>query len=96
MEKENKKYTTNENGFYTNYTEEDTLRSKQELKESGTCSIKNPEFYELWKWDDPDKEKDEETKRLVREKWLKDREAIKLHYSYREKGRKKKYKGGSQ
>lgn len=63
MEKENKKYLTNENSF---------------------------------KWDDGNNLKDKETKKLERDKWLKDREALKLFYSYREKVRKKRYKGGSQ
>jgi hypothetical protein len=74
--KEKKVYTTDENGFYTNYTAEDTLRAKQELKESGTCPVTNPEFYELWKWDDPNKVDDEETKRLKRERYLKVREQV--------------------
>jgi hypothetical protein len=74
--KTTKTYTTDENGFYTNYTEEDTLRSKQELKESGLCPMTNPEFYELWVWDNPNKVDDEETKRLKRERYLKVREQV--------------------
>ena len=94
--KAKKVYTTDENGFYTNYTEEDTLRSKQELKESGNCPMTNPEFYELWKWDDPNKVEDEETKRLKRERNLRIREEVRLYFSYRNGVNKKKYKGGAQ
>jgi hypothetical protein len=79
--KTTKTYTENENGFYTNYTEEDTLRSKQELKESGNCPMTNPEFYELWKWEDSEnKLEDEKTKSLKREKWLREREALRQHF----------------
>jgi len=74
--KTTKTYTLNEEGFYTNYTKEDALRSKQELKESGTCPMTNPEFYELWKWDNPNKVEDEETKRLKRERRLRLREQV--------------------
>ena len=74
--KTTKTYTTDENGFYTNFTKEDTLKFKQELKESGTCPMTNPEFYELWKWDDPNEVEDEETKRLERERCLKVREQV--------------------
>lgn len=93
---EKKVYTLNEDGFYTNYTKEDCLRAGQELKESGTCPITDPEFYGLWKWDDPNQVKDEETKRLDRERRLKVREEIKRYYAYRENRRRKKYKGGTQ
>jgi len=72
-----KEYTKDENGFYTNYTTEDALREMKEYKDSGTCTIKNPEFYTLWKWDDPNKVEDEETKKLKREKRLKVRELVK-------------------
>lgn len=94
--KAKKVYTTDENGFYTNYTAEDTLRAKQELKESGTCPVTNPEFYELWKWDDPNMVEDEETKRLNRERNLRRREEVRLYFSYRNGVNKKKYKGGTQ
>lgn len=80
--KTNKTYTKNENGFYTNYTEEDALRNMKELKESGDCGMTNPEFYTLWKWDN-NKVEDEETKRLKREEWLKDREALKSYFRKR-------------
>lgn len=74
--KTTKTYTLDENGFYTNYTKEDCLRAGQELKESGTCPMTDPEFYGLWKWDDPNKVEDEETKRLKRERRLKVREQV--------------------
>ena len=94
--KPKKVYTTNEKGFYTNYTKEDALREMNELKESGTCHVTNPEFYELWKWDDPNKVEDEETKRLKRERNLRIRDEVRLYFSYRNGVNKKKYKGGSQ
>lgn len=72
-----KTYTKNENGFYTNYTTEDTLREMEEFKNSETCPMTNPEFYTLWKWDNPNEEETEETKNYYREKWLKDRELMK-------------------
>ena len=71
-----KTYTKNENGFYTNYTTEDAVREMNELKDSNTCPMTNPEFYQLWKWDNPTKVDDEETKRLKRERYLKVREQV--------------------
>ncbi len=94
--KPKKVYTTSEKGLYTNYTKEDALREMEELKESGTCPVTNLEFYELWKWDDPNKVEDEETKRLKRERNLRIREEVRLYFSYRNGVNNKKYKGGTQ
>jgi hypothetical protein len=91
--KSKKQYLKNKDGFYENYTTEDCLRSGQELKESGTCHMINPEFYGLWNWDDPNKVEDEETKILNRERRLKVRELVK---ELNNKKNKKKYNGGTQ
>lgn len=68
--KTTKEYTKNEKGFYTNYTTEDALREMKEYQESGLCGMQNPEFYTLWKWDDPNEVLDEETKKVKRERRL--------------------------
>ena len=34
----------------TSYTTEDLLKELKRLKESGTCSMIDPKFYEPWDW----------------------------------------------
>lgn len=34
--------------FVVNYTKEDSEKFNKELKESGSCPIKNPDFYGNW------------------------------------------------
>jgi hypothetical protein len=86
--KPKKVFTKNEMGFYTNFTKEDALNSLQELKEIGKCPMTNPEFYQLTKWDDPNEVKEEETKRLERERRLKVRQLVKEMESNRSKYKK--------
>jgi hypothetical protein len=37
------------------YTVDDLTRDLKELKESGTCPVQDPKFYEVWDWVDHNK-----------------------------------------